>query len=172
MNIFVLSEKIQEAAMWHVDRHVVKMPLESAQMLCTSLHIYGKDSPYKPVHKKHPCTLWAAETRSNFLWLCELGLALCNEFTYRYGKVHGAQDVLKRCVKWSRHIPYGQLTKFAMAMPDEYKNSDAVTAYRNYYRKVKIHLAEWRNREAPFWYYEKENNDVIQQECSVGVAGS
>ena len=163
MNIFVLSERIQEAAMWHVDKHVVKMPLESAQILCTALHLHGREAPYLPSHKKHPCTLWAAATRSNFLWLCELGLALCNEFTYRYGKIHKTQDVLRRCVKWSRHIPIGLLTDFAQAMPVEHKRDNAVMASREYYRKVKMHLAEWRGREAPYWYYQKENSDVIQQ---------
>lgn len=171
MNIFVLSENIPEAVRWHVDKHVVKMPLESAQMLCTALYLHGREAPYKPVHKKHPCTLWAAATRSNFLWLCEFGLALCNEFNYRYEKTHKAQDVLRKCVKWSRHIPKGELTKFAQAMPDEYKCDSSILAYRNYYRKVKMHLAEWRNREAPFWYYPKEDEDVVQQEIGVGIVG-
>lgn len=79
MNIFVLSEDVKEAAEWHVDRHVVKMPLETAQMLCTALSLNGNSNvEYKPAFFKHPCTIWAAATRDNFEWLCRLGVELCS----------------------------------------------------------------------------------------------
>ena len=72
------------------------MPLEEAQMLCTALWHHAPDYAeeqdlYKPVHQKHPCTLWAMETRANytfaygFVWVVML-----KEYTKRYGKVHGA----------------------------------------------------------------------------------
>ena len=86
MNIFVLDIDPQLAASLHLDKHVVKMPLETAQMLCTINAEFGIDVPYKATHKNHPCTLWAKATKANYQWLTALGLNLCYEYTYRYKK--------------------------------------------------------------------------------------
>lgn len=152
MNIFVLDKNTRKCAQAHVDSHVVKMPLESAQMLCTSLNYYKVETPYKPVHRNHPCTLWTKTNRSNFLWLCELGLELCEEYTFRYGKTHKCLEVIEYCITNANSIPDGNLTKFALAMPDEYKRCDPIESYRNYYNGGKTHLAEWKLREKPEWY--------------------
>ena len=66
MNIFYLDQDIQTCVEYHCDKHVVKMPLETTQMLCTVYHRYGAIAPYKPVHAKHPCTLWAGNNVLNY----------------------------------------------------------------------------------------------------------
>lgn len=152
MNIFALSYVPSECARWHNDKHIVKMPLETAQMLCTNLNKLNVQTPYKSCHINHPCTLWAGKSRSNFLWLCHLGLALCDEYTFRYQKDHKCKDVIKHCLLNNLSIPQGEFSPFAQAMPDEFKNENSITAYRNYYQFAKSHLATWKNREAPFWY--------------------
>jgi len=152
MNIFILDHDKTEAAKAHVNSHIVKMPLEAAQVLCTNLVKRGVDSPYKPSHQKHPCTLWAGETRSNFLWLCDFALELCKEYTFRYGKVHKSQGVIEYAKTQADAIPDGELTPFAQAMPEQYRGSCAVAAYREYYRREKQHLAKWKTREMPAWY--------------------
>lgn len=93
MNIFVLDRDVKKCAIYHNDKHVVKMILESAQLLCGVHHMTESninDIPYKLSHKNHPCSIWAREDISNYLWLCELGLELCKEYTYRYGRRHKA----------------------------------------------------------------------------------
>lgn len=153
MNIFILSTDIKEAARYHVDKHIVKMPLESAQMLCTALILNGfNDVEYKPAHIKHPCTKWAAANRDNFRWLCDFSLELCFEYTYRYNKQHACQNVIQNCYSKCNNIPEGTLTKFAQAMPIEYKKECAIEAYRLYYMKAKNHLATWKKREKPCWF--------------------
>lgn len=151
MNIFALTHDVIQCAEWHVDRHVVKMPLETSQMLCTNLHKIGVSAPYLPVHQKHPCTLWAGINQSNFAWLCDLGLALCMEYTYRYKKVHKSEDVIKLCIDHIGKLPEGEMTPFAQAMPDEFKHYDSIQAYRNYYTIGKSHLHVWTGREMPDW---------------------
>lgn len=91
MNIFILDTDIKLSARYHVDRHIVKMPLETAQLLCTAHHAGGTDKdtiPYRMTYKNHPCAMWARENISNYTWLCYFGLELCYEYTYRYKKVH------------------------------------------------------------------------------------
>jgi hypothetical protein len=153
MNIFVLSEKPKEAAKYHVDRHIVKMPLETAQLLCTAHHLSDScfEAPYTPTHKNHPCSKWTRTSQSNYLWLCNLGLELCYEYSHRYGKVHKCQAVIFQCFQNIPDIPSLGLTPFVQAMPDEFKNPDPVKAYRDYYMGAKKHLFSWKNREAPLW---------------------
>ena len=84
MNIFVLHEKPEIAATMACDKHVVKMILETAQMMCTVVASYGHETPYRATHAKHPCTIWAAQSRANWNWLVEHGMSLCDEYTKRY----------------------------------------------------------------------------------------
>jgi len=104
VNIFALDVNPERAARMHCDRHVVKMILESAQLLSTALS--ARDAPaaawltrqglcYRPTHRHHPCTLWAIHSRGNHTWLEHLALALCREYTYRYGKEHASEKVIR-----------------------------------------------------------------------------
>lgn len=158
MNIFILDKCPVKAAQYQCDKHVVKMCLETAQILCTALRESGVDHDlYKSTHKNHPCTLWAMESTANFCWLIEHGQQLCIEYTHRYGKRHKCQDVIEQIkVMASFGLPMdiGPMTSFAQAMPDEFKNEDAVQAYRDYYRLDKmVNIdARWeKNRGMPEW---------------------
>ena len=154
MNIFVLSAMPSEAAKWHVDKHVVEMPLETAQMLCTVRHIYGgHDLPYKPTHIRDPCCEWVAESAENYVWLCILGIELCAEYAYRYNQVHKYTGIIKECLqKIPKRIANKGRTKFVQAMPNHCKMNNPVLGYRNYYLQEKSHLAIWSNREVPYWW--------------------
>ena len=162
MNIFFLDYDVKKCAKYHVDKHVVKMILETAQLLCGVHHVTAHDTahdtahvPYKLSHKNHPCSIWSRESLSNYLYLCELGLELCNEYTYRYGKRHKSQDVIEWCLVNRPNIKDIGFTETAKAMPDEYKVKSVVDSYRNYYMGAKSGFAVWKNREKPFWFQEK-----------------
>ena len=93
MNIFYLHSNPVEAARLQYNKHVVKMILESAQMLCTAHHCYGdrdqkENVPYKQAHLNHPSTIWARKSRSTYMWLYEHMLALGHEYTRRYNRKH------------------------------------------------------------------------------------
>jgi hypothetical protein len=154
MNIFLLDYDVKKCAQSHVDKHVVKMILETAQLLCGVHWITDSQSaaPYKLSHKNHPCSIWTRESLSNYLYLCELGLELCYEYTYRYGKRHKSQDVIEWCVVNKPNIEDKGFTEPAKAMPDEYKVDDAVESYRNYYCGAKSGFASWKGRNVPEWY--------------------
>ncbi len=152
MNIFVLDRNIRKCAQYHCDQHVSKMILESIQMLCTCLNKKGVSTPYKSTHLKHPCVLWLDESYSNFLWLKELALELNREFIYRYdrNKDHASIKVLDE-IESNQYKDNG-LTEFAQAMPDQYKfKSNAVRAYRAFYRGEKSKFAKWTKRPIPYW---------------------
>lgn len=143
MNIFVLDTNPVIAAQMQCNQHVVKMVLETAQILST---ICG--GPYKPTHAKHPCVLWAGANRTNFMWLKRHGLALCTEYTARYGKRHKCQDVIESSVL-PASLPVG-VSPFVQCMPDEFKDRDPVQAYRKYYHS-KASFATWKT-QPPYWW--------------------
>jgi hypothetical protein len=158
MNIFFLDNDIKKCAQYHCDKHVVKMILETAQLLCGVHHMTDQVAPqvpYKLSHKNHPCAIWSRESLTNYLVLCELGLELCYEYTYRYGRRHKSQEVIEWCIINKPNIVDIGYTEPPKAMPDEYKVDSVVESYRNYYRGAKASFAVWKNREKPFWFEEK-----------------
>ena len=168
MNIFILDWDVKKCTQYHVDKHVVKMILETAQLLCGVHHVTDEVTtkyrtstnqvPYKLSHKNHPCAIWARKSLSNYLYLCELGLELSKEYTHRYGKRHKSEMVILWCIMNKPNIPNIGFTEPAKAMPDEFKVDSVVESYRNYYMGAKSDLAAWKNREKPFWFEKKELN--------------
>lgn len=159
MNIFILSTNPVAAARMQCDQHVVKMPLETAQMLCTAFP--NGYAPYKHTHYKHPCNIWLRKAKENYLWLIEHGFALCDEYQYRYQKEHSSRKVIQWCKDHMNEITFEQKnrTPFAVAMDDEFKMKTATASYRNFYVNAKSRFARWeKNRKAPAWYSKSAGN--------------
>ena len=115
--------------------------------------------PYKLSHKNHPCAIWVRQSLTNYLYLCELGLELCKEYTYRYGKRHKSQDVIEWCIDNKLSISDKGLTEPPKAMPEEYKVKDIILSYRNYYMGAKSGFTTWKNRKIPDWFEKKLEKD-------------
>lgn len=157
MNIFILDRDPTLAAKQQCDKHVVKMILESAQMLSTVHHFTNssiKDRLYKPTHKNHPCTKWVGESTSNYQWLYRHFIALCQEYTRRYGKTHLTEQKMGNLLSTIPDLPTGELTDFKLAMPDEYKSDCPVESYRQYYISKQHNFnMTWKNLKVPEWFY-------------------
>ena len=154
MNFFYLDDDPVKCAEFTLDKHVVKMITEHNQLLSTALWKTGKEGIYKPTHVNHPCAIWARESLSNYKKLCEYTLALCEEYTFRYAKIHAGQAVCYIHSKEFPNIPDIGLTKIPLAMPDECKLADPISSYRKYYKNEKQHIATWKKRNVPFWWKE------------------
>ncbi len=167
MNIFVLDRDVTRCARYHCDQHVVKMILESVQMLCTALNKKGFSTPYRSTHINHPCVLWVEESFDNFMWLKKLALALNDEYRFRFGKSanHKSLSVLHEIS--DHHYAYNGLSEFAQAMPAQYKiPGDAVGAYRRFYVGEKLRFARWTKRNAPAWIAQADLADAAAPSIS------
>jgi len=147
MNIFYLDKDPKLAAIYQYNKHVVKMILESAQMLCTAHHCHSLEYetqwvPYKKAHVNHPSTRWARQSASNYLWLYKHMIALGAEYYVRYGKTH---LTITKCEKPLAKYPDGILntgfTEPPQCMPDQYKHKSAIHAYWQYYIAEKSNVA-------------------------------
>lgn len=157
MNIFILDEDPIVCASFHCDKHVCKMIVETAQMLCTTHHVLepSKDIPYKKTHVNHPSTIWARHAYGNYVWLLRLATALLVEYTRRYGRIHKTESVIDWIIKnalTSEKFTVLVQTPFALCMPDEYKSEDAVTSYRKFYIAKKASFAKWNYSDKPDWF--------------------
>lgn len=175
MNIFVLDQLPEISARMMCDKHVIKMILESCQLLSTAHHVLDGDvievntgkrryktsictkkNICKATMINHPCTIWVRESRANYMWLWKHAYALCKEYTARYGKIHAMEAMLMDGLYTPPvNIPKAKLTPFAQAMPEQYKDSDAVIAYRKYYINDKKRFAKWKNSVVPSWFSEE-----------------
>ena len=174
MNIFVLDYNPEKCAEYHCDKHVVKMILETVQMICTNHRVANiltkdyKEIPYQATHVEHPCTVWARQSKQNYLWLCELLEALHMEWQYRYKEYnednyeeteHKSYVVFKQLnhEAYANSLPNIGLQPFAQAMPIEYRHpTDAVEAYRLYYVREKSDILKYTKRNKPKWLKDYE----------------
>ena len=197
MNIFALSECPVKSAQQMLDKHIIKMPTETCQMLHTNLQYmtfvlqqkkepslaelkaFMKDKPseyMKPAMLNHPSTIWARQSKANFMWLYQHGLALCEEYKHRYGKEHGSYERILYCEKRFSNLvrrhnyPLSGLTPVTIAMDDSYRidldeysqrNPNwtgwdfVIESYRHYYREGKWEIAEWKKDRQPIdWFPE------------------
>ena len=152
MNIFILDEDPTLSVIYHTDKHIVKMPIESTQILCTVLHNthQAPDWAYKPTHKSHPCVQWASESIDNWRWLRNYTILLGNEYTYRYDKQHKSITI----AQWlpEPDIKSIGLTPFAKCVPEEFKSLPVVEAYREYFKHCKNHIKQYTRRPTPDWW--------------------
>lgn len=159
MNIFILDTDPVKAAQYHCDKHVVKMVLETAQLLSTAVQVISHreiNGLYRQTHLNHPCSIWARESLENFLWLTSLGNALGDEYTHRYKRQHKSAAVIQLASYhafdfWDK-FPIRKGLEFVQCMPMDLRHKDPVTAYRNYYISDKLPFAKWTNRDMPPWW--------------------
>lgn len=158
VNIFYLDGDPATCASFHGNKHVVKMILEYAQLLSTAHHLAGnvlnddeRAVLYKRTHQNHPCAVWVRASRWHYEWLYRLFVALCDEYTHRYGRVHltdrKLRHVLHKC-PITADLPF---VPPPQVMPDEYWRDDAIEAYRAYYRQGKAEILAYTHRSPPVW---------------------
>jgi hypothetical protein len=162
MNIFYLHPDPVVCAMHHCDKHVVKMILETAQLLSTAHRILDEDDNdrhdrlglYKQTHKNHPSAVWVREAVGNYVWTHQLLISLCREYTHRYDKVHKTARLIGPLSQPPQNISTDPFrTAIPQCMPDQYKDHDPVVAYRRYYINDKRDIAQWnKTTYAPKWF--------------------
>lgn len=177
MNIFYIDPDPRAAAQMMVDKHVVKMILESAQLLSTAHRVLDgvktvaksksgrnvnrwvlpddRDTRfYSATHVNHPSAVWCRTSVENYLWLVDHFFALCEEYTYRYEKKHKCYDMGYYLQSPPKKLEEYDWTPMPSAMAEEYKISDdPLVNYRNYYKKGKTALHSWKKRQPPEWIY-------------------
>ena len=162
MNIFATDYNPVQCALWLDDKRVVKMCLETAQMLSTGVHVHGGDTSgiYKPTHVNHPSNVWARETQGNYEWLCKHGIALCQVYKAVYYKEHKCLPIINRCLKLITYIPKGGLTEFANCAANKEFNlsfkqeKDTTKAYKLYLEQrwsLDTRKPTWFGRPKPLW---------------------
>ncbi|UCM93089.1 pyrimidine dimer DNA glycosylase/endonuclease V [Candidatus Tisiphia endosymbiont of Melanophora roralis] len=165
MNIFITNICPILSAQALDNKRVLKMIVESAQLLSTAIFCNSQivyPDIYKPTHLKHPCTIWASSNRNNWFWLSEHLIALCHEYTHRYHKKHKTQQLISNLLKYSSHLiddnnmtPFVNCTKSDYLQIDFSNHSNTFKAYQQYLT-VKwnndIIKPKWTNRSIPKWY--------------------
>jgi hypothetical protein len=181
MNIFYVDKDPVKAAQCLVDRHVVKMILESAQLLstahrvidmliirsykpegklrCKNEYILGdarNDIIYQATHINHPSAIWCRQSIENYQWLVEHMFALMDEYTYRYNKKHKCSGEISYMLQSPpKKLEKYEWTKMPSCMDEQYIISDdPIINYRNYYKLGKSYLHKWTNRNKPEWINE------------------
>ena len=172
MNIFYLDTDPVKSAELHCDKHVVKMIIEYAQLMSTAHRVLDGEEYvdrtannrrikrwrlnnsnmenvlYKASHINHPSNIWIRSSDSHYQFVYDMFVALCNEYTHRYGRTHLTEEKLKDILQHlPNNIASADFVDPPQAMPDDVKTHDAIDAYQNYYRVYKKDFAKWTARE-------------------------
>lgn len=159
MNIFYLAKDPKVSAQMMCDKHVVKMILESAQMMSTAHRVLDGDvyadveGLYKIVHENHPSTIWVRRSSEHYEWLYQHMVSLMNEYTYRYDNSHDTERLLRPLKKYPMNISADKFVDPPQCMPDYCKLKNTVSAYRNFYKLEKVSFATWKKRSVPKWFH-------------------
>lgn len=183
MNIFYLHNNPKQCAQEHLDKHVVKMIIEYAQLMSTAHRVLDGQSYMdktannrnikrwrledanretrlmKASHINHPSGVWCRANQKNYMWLFEMWSYLLEEYTFRYGKQHACSRLKDILNSPPNNIPSGEFYPPTPAMPDECKiANDSLASYHKYYVERKSHFAKWTKRDIPTWYKNGLNN--------------
>ncbi len=157
VNLFFIDRDPVTCAHYHCNKHVVKLVIETAQMLSCAHQVFSPvhiDGLYRKTHVNHPSTRWVREAPLQYRWAYDLFAALCTEYTHRYDRKHLSERLLPLL-----HNPPMQMNNGStywsdppLCMPDVHKQAgDAVACYRDYYKVGKKHLHDYKRREMPEW---------------------
>jgi hypothetical protein len=179
MNVFYLDTDPETCAQMHIDKHVVKMCVEYAQLMSTAHRLIDgtmetdqrslngrvrkikvwklsderESTLMKVSHYNHPSAVWVRSSDQNYMWLFTMWKFLLDEYTYRYDKIHGCAKYLDALSRLPKGIPKGTFDEPALAMPEHFKeNGDSVRSYRNFYIGSKVDFATWKRRSPPDWF--------------------
>jgi hypothetical protein len=178
MNIFYIEESPADIAASLVDKHTVKMVLESTQMLSTAHRLLdglriGNKTPkfllpgeiFDPAlnlitnlvccnvaHPGHPSTVWTMKCKENYDWHFQLLVEMAKEYTSRYGRIHDCEKMFPFLKNSPKNIKSGVFTPPTPAMPDKYLSKDVMQSYRDFYVSDKWRFARWKQREIPQWF--------------------
>ncbi|MGA1046645.1 MAG: hypothetical protein ACO3UU_01430 [Minisyncoccia bacterium] len=156
MNIFHLHKDPKICAEYHCDKHVVKMILETGQMLSTAYqrHCGIDEDLYKPAYQKHPMTIWVGDSQANYLWTMDLLGELINQYRYRYNnKTHSTGRILNNLLLKNKNVidkfKYKSFLIPPLCMPDHYKVDNYIQSYINYYVGDKKRFAKYTRVDTP-----------------------
>ncbi len=155
MNIFYLHENPHTSAQAMTNKHVVKMIVESAQLLSTAHHVLDSNSNnltiYKPTHKNHPSAIWVRESLGNYLWLRDHLFALLQEYGKRYHKQpqdHATYKIFLNLFYPPKNIKQSINTtpmRCAITNKIHMVENNTIASYRNYYIAEKLKLESDKN---------------------------
>ena len=190
MNFFYLDEDPFKSIEYHCDKHIVKMPTEYKQMLSTAHRVldgelfYDKTARghkikrwkladrkmnkglYLAGHVNHPTNIWVRMCRENYALMFTYYKLICDEYTNRYGKEHGAKENWWLLREPPKNMPSSVMghTPVPQAMkefPECLVEGDTVQAYRNLYKVAKRRFATWKNRPIPEWFKTQSQKDTM-----------
>lgn len=169
MNIFYLDHDVSRVAYDLCDKHIVKMIVESAQMLSSVKRMYDGDKNFQlgaddahlyqmlgKAHIKHPSTQWTMLNTSTYQWHVSLFAAMLTEYERRYARQHSAHTMLDLFEEVPKRLATGQFVDPYPAMKPEYLKLSLSVAdrYRTFYCGEKWFFSKWKHNEIPDWYFD------------------
>jgi hypothetical protein len=177
VNIFFLSDCPEKSAKLLCNRHKVRMPLESAGMLAFAFP--EGETPIPNLrsnrHHKHPASVWARQSKSNFEWLLIHALTQAEDYKKHYKREHASE----KHIHWFKNnyhkisFPRAELTSFSRCFSSfkEYLDnteSNTIKAYQSFYWLDKKTFAKWPSLEEIPDFWPEKSVDFVDKNFKNG----
>ena len=149
MNVFYVHPDPEIAAQSLCDQHIVCMAKEAAQILSTVAIANGMAAPYKATHQHVSIVRWAGSSKPAGRWVWTHGMAICREYTKRYGKTHACEQILSQLQSVPDALPDIAFQPPPAVVSEELKSLEVLAAYRAFYRTKTF--ARYRHSQKPQW---------------------
>jgi hypothetical protein len=159
MQLFILDYEPCVSAQMMSDCHIIKMCLETAQILSSVRFNKGFEHNEiipKPYNTKHP-VITAIDNQEKINWLLDYNRAIHSEYVYRFNKHHA----YFKLIEFYEHlrdnsIKYYDKSKLNFAR--DFKDftttkTDLIESFREYYKMKKSIIKRWKytKRSEPEW---------------------
>ena len=163
VNFFYLDKDVEKTAKYYCDKHVVKIPIEIAQILSKIHHILKTKIDYQKIYQNSKVVsetlgpyVWSLSSLENYIWTCNLGLELIKEYKHRFNKTyHKTEEVLQYLLDNLPPIEKRGITPFIMTNKYDmfqYISKDPVKNARYNYAEMKCVDDKWTKRKKPNWF--------------------
>lgn len=163
VNFFYLDKNPSKCAKYYCDKHVLKIPIEIAQILSKIHHVLKTKIDYEKIYANSKVVkeslgpyVWSLMSLDNYIWTCDLGLELINEYKFRFGKTSHKTELilfyLKENLPPIKNLgttPFIMTNKYDMF---QYISSNTITNARYNYAEMKCSNDKWTKRTKPKWF--------------------
>ena len=163
VNFFYLDNDPKKCAQYYCNKHIIKIPIEIAQILSKIHHELKSGIDYAKIYKNSLVVkntlgpyIWAIQSIDNYIWTCKLGLELINEYKFRYNKeTFKTQVIIETLLVNPPNLPKIGKTKFISTNQIDmfqFISDDPVICSRYNYCEMKCANDIWTKRKKPYWF--------------------
>jgi hypothetical protein len=178
VNFFYLDKDPKKCAKYYCNKHILKIPIEIAQILSKIHYELNSKIDYSKIYKNSSVVkntlgpyCWIKESLDNYFWASKLGLELINEYKIRYNKTeHKTESILQYLYKNPPNLPKVKGTKFKGTNKYDmfqFVSDDPIICAQYNYAEMKCINDKWNEDGPPDWFKKIKKSIISKKQILI-----